>query len=190
MKNFLVTWYGITDFKSSLGFEKSGPILGALADGDYTDVIVLGYTKHDDSISNEEFKFKLNEVSASDDPDELPWDARIGFNLTGGTKLMYAGAMNACRKLGGVPFYVGGKELKITYLNDFAVEELKPITKVESFILLNSNGLGICDYGRTGADDENAIAMTDEMWKARKKINYLYKDIQEMNKDGCCFYKW
>lgn len=69
MKNFLVTWYGITDFKSSLGFEKSGPILGALADGDYTDVIVLGYTKHDDSISNEEFKFKLNEVSASDDPD-------------------------------------------------------------------------------------------------------------------------
>ena len=69
MKNFLVTWYGITDFKSSLGFEKSGPILGALADGDYTDVIVLGYTKHDDSISNEEFKSKLNEVSASDDPD-------------------------------------------------------------------------------------------------------------------------
>ena len=59
MKNFLVTWYGITDFKSSLGFEKSGPILGALADGDYTDVIVLGYTKHDDSISNEEFKFKI-----------------------------------------------------------------------------------------------------------------------------------
>ena len=39
MKDYLVTWYGITDFRSSLGFEKSGPILGALADGTYTDVM-------------------------------------------------------------------------------------------------------------------------------------------------------
>ena len=69
MKNYLVTWYGITDFKSSLGFEKSGPVLGALIDGDYTDVIVLGYTKHDDSISNDEFEFKLNESKDSEDPD-------------------------------------------------------------------------------------------------------------------------
>ena len=61
MKNYLVTWYGITDFKSSLGFETSGPILGALTDGDYTDIIVLGYTKHDDSISDEEFALKLKE---------------------------------------------------------------------------------------------------------------------------------
>jgi hypothetical protein len=398
MKNFLVTWYGITDFKSSLGFEKSGPILGALTDGDYTDVIVLGYTKHDDSISSEEFKSKLKEARDSEEPDAkfkftyeyancsaahkhfinfiegkisemgktvsvglisvslselndsegiysaavqalqyisdqkiecrvsiflspgtplmafswalaafkfpglskrliassdprkppvpimppkewlawnskqnpnpkdenkadsydviytlfgeqripallgvnhfdckkhvfvssgsfdaecmkqflpegcefsqikadpynpsdvfdkiiqdtagLAWDARIGFNLTGGTKLMYAGAMNACRKLGGVPFYVGGKELKITYLNDFMTEDLKPIKKVESFILLNSNGLRIGDYGRSGADDEDSIAMTDEMWKARNKINYLYKDIQEIKKRDCYY---
>ena len=398
MKNYLVTWYGITDFRSSLGFEKSGPVLGALTDGDYTDVIVLGYTKHDDSISYDEFISKLEEVKASDeqeakfkftyeyancsaahkhfikyierqiaemgkkvsvglipvclselndsegiysaavqalqhisnlqiecrvsiflspgtplmafswalaafkfpglskrliassDPRKPPvpvmppkewlawnskqnpnpkddnktdtydviytlfgeqripallgvnhfnckkhvfissgnydaecmkqflsegceyaqikanpydpsdvfekiindaadsaWDARIGFNLTGGTKLMYAGAMNACRKLGGVPFYVGGKELKITYLNDFEFEDLKPIDKVASFILLNSNGLGICDHGRTGADDKDSIEMTNEMWKARKKINYLYKDIQEMNKRECYY---
>lgn len=70
MKNFLVTWYGITDFRSSLGFEKSGPILGALADGTYTDVIVLGYTKYDDCISNKEFSSKLKEVQNSDDSDE------------------------------------------------------------------------------------------------------------------------
>ena len=398
MKNYLVTWYGITDFRSSLGFEKSGPVLGALADGDYTDVIVLGYTKHDDSISREDFVSKLKDVQASEDADskftftyeyanctaahkhfikyiegkvaemgktvsvglipvnlselndsegiyyaavqalqhivdlheecrvsiflspgtplmafswalaafkfpglskrliassdprkppvsvmppkewlawnskqnpnpkdekkaesydviytlfgeqripallgvnhfnckkhvfvssgnfdaecmkqfipegcefaqlkaapynpsdvfekiiadtsELPWDARIGFNLTGGTKLMYAGAINACRKLGGVPFYVGGKELKITYLNDFETENLKPIEKVESFILLNSNGLGICDQGRTGADDEDSIGMTEEMWKVREKLNYVYKDIQEMNKRECFY---
>lgn len=398
MKKYLVTWYGITDFRSSLGFEKSGPIVGALADGDYTDVIVLGYTKHDDSISNEDFALKLEEVKASDDSEskfrftyeyancsaahkhfikfiegkiaemgktisvglipvilsdlndsegiysatvqslqyisnlqvecrvsiflspgtplmafswalaafkfpglskrliassdprkppvtvlppkewlawnskqnpnpkdenkadtydviytlfgeqripallgvnhfnckkhvfissgnydaecmkrflpegcefsqikadpynpsdvfekiisdtaDLTWDARIGFNLTGGTKLMYAGAMNACRKLGGVPFYVGGNELKITYLNDFETDNLKPVKKVESFILLNSNGLGICNYGRSESDDKDSIEMTNKMWKARRKINYLYKAIQEMNSRECYY---
>jgi hypothetical protein len=31
MKKFLLTWYGITDFRASLGFENTdGPIAGAL----------------------------------------------------------------------------------------------------------------------------------------------------------------
>jgi len=54
MKKYLLTWYGITDLRASLGFEKSdGPVLGALKSGDYTDVIILGYTnssKQDPSI--------------------------------------------------------------------------------------------------------------------------------------------
>lgn len=397
MKDYLVTWYGITDFRSSLGFEKSGPILGALSDGFYTDVIVLGYSKQDDCISEVEFESKLKEAQnsensedkikftyeyanctvahkhfirflgdkivemgktisigfipitlsqlndsegiysaavqalqaiadlkddsrvsiflspgtplmafswalaafkfpsipkrliASSDPRKPPmailppkewmeWNAkqnpnpkhqnnndydviytllgeqrvpaflginqfssqkyvfvtsgnfnarcmkdfipensefgeirvdafspkdifekilkdslqypsnsRIGFNLTGGTKLMYAGAINACRKLGGVPFYVGGKDLTLVYLNDFETEPLKPIEKVDSFILLNSNGLGISDHGRTGADEEGSIDMTNEMWKSREYINRLYYDVQQM-KYKKCFY--
>lgn len=397
MKDYLVTWYGITDFRSSLGFEKSGPILGALADGFYSDVIVLGYTKPEDNISESEFESRLKEVQASDNNEEkfkftydyanctaahkhfirflqdkvleleknisigflpvtlselndsegiycaavqslqsiadlrddsrvsiflspgtplmafswalaafkfpsipkrliassdprkppvpimppkewMEWNAkqnpapknqtenhfdviytlfgeqripaflgvnhfscdkhvfvtsgnydaqcmrkflpegvefgelkadayspkevfekiiqdaqqysnnpRIGFNLTGGTKLMYAGAINACRKLGGVPFYVGGKDLTIVYLNDFETEPLKPIQKVDSFILLNSNGLGISDQGRTGADEEDSINMTDEMWKAKDHINKLYYDVQQMKRRECYY---
>lgn len=397
MKDYLVTWYGITDFRSSLGFEKSGPILGALADGFYSDVIVLGYTKPEDNISESEFESRLKEVQASDNNEEkfkftydyanctaahkhfirflqdkvleleknisigflpvtlselndsegiycaavqslqsiadlrddsrvsiflspgtplmafswalaafkfpsipkrliassdprkppvpimppkewMEWNAkqnpapknqtenhfdviytlfgeqripaflgvnhfscdkhvfvtsgnydaqcmrnflpegvefgelkadayspkevfekiiqdaqqysnnpRIGFNLTGGTKLMYAGAINACRKLGGVPFYVGGKDLTIVYLNDFETEPLKLIQKVDSFILLNSNGLGISDQGRTGADEEDSINMTDEMWKAKDHINKLYYDVQQMKRRECYY---
>lgn len=397
MKDYLVTWYGITDFRSSLGFEKSGPILGALADGFYSDVIVLGYTKPEDNISESEFESRLKEVQSSDNNEEkfkftydyanctaahkhfirflqdkvleleknisigflpvtlselndsegiycaavqslqsiadlrddsrvsiflspgtplmafswalaafkfpsipkrliassdprkppvpimppkewMEWNAkqnpapknqtenhfdviytlfgeqripaflgvnhfscdkhvfvtsgnydaqcmrkflpegvefgelkadayspkevfekiiqdaqqysnnpRIGFNLTGGTKLMYAGAINACRKLGGVPFYVGGKDLTIVYLNDFETEPLKPIQKVDSFILLNSNGLGISDQGRTGADEEDSINMTDEMWKAKDHINKLYYDVQQMKRRECYY---
>lgn len=395
MKDYLVTWYGITDFRSSLGFEKSGPILGALADGNYTDVIVLGYSKQDDCISEAEFESRLEEVQNSETPEDkfkftyeyancaaahkhfikflgnkivemgktisigfipitlsqlndsegiysaavqalqsisdltgdrrvsiflspgtplmafswalaafkfpsipkrliassdprkppmaimppkewMEWNAkqnpidqkdnnydviytlfgeqripallginqfsskkyvfitsgnynaqcmkdflptgaefseirvdafspkdifeeilrdaqqyssnsRIGFNLTGGTKLMYAGAINACRKLGGVPFYVGGKDLTLVYLNDFKTEALKPIEKVDSFILLNSNGLGISNHGRTGADDVDSIDMTNEMWKSREHLNKLYFEIQQMQHKDCYY---
>lgn len=397
MKDYLVTWYGITDFRSSLGFEKSGPILGALADGSYTDVVVLGYSKQDDCISEAEFESRLEEVQNSETPEDkfkftyeyancaaahkhfikflgnkivemgktisigfipitlsqlndsegiysasvqalqsisdltgdrrvsiflspgtplmafswalvafkfpsipkrliassdprkppmaimppkewMEWNAkqnpnpidqndnnydviytlfgeqripallginqfsskkyvfitsgnynaqcmkdflptgaefseirvdafspksifeeilrdaqqyssnsRIGFNLTGGTKLMYAGAINACRKLGGVPFYVGGKDLTLVYLNDFKTEALKPIEKVDSFILLNSNGLGISNHGRTGADDADSIDMTNEMWKSRDHLNKLYFKIQQMQHKDCYY---
>jgi len=35
----------------------------------------------------------------------VPAHAKIGFNLTGGTKLMYAGALSACKKINATPFY-------------------------------------------------------------------------------------
>ena len=397
MKEFLLTWYGITDFRSSLGFEKSGPILGAIADGSYTDVIILGYTKHGAGIPEDEFEKELNlmqeiglpdekvkftydcancsaahkhfikfiqsralemgkslsitfipvslsqlndsegiyaasvhalqavsdehkdslvsiflspgtplmafswalaafkfpslkkRLIASSDPrkppvpimppqewlawnskktpilkkegenrfdviytlfgeqripafwgikqfetrkhifitsanydaecmkrflpelcefeqckvnpyspqdvfdkiivhaERLPWDARIGFNLTGGTKLMYAGALNACRKLGGVPFYVGGKNLELVYLDDFTSEPLKPIEKVETFILLNSNGLGISNQGRSDAEDEESKKMTDVMWKSKKRMNRIYFEMEQMEQRKCYF---
>ena len=45
MKNFLLTWYGITDLSAALGLiNEDGPILGALRSGDYSDVLILGYT--------------------------------------------------------------------------------------------------------------------------------------------------
>jgi len=45
MKHYLLTWYGITDLKASLGLEETdGPILGALKTGNYTDIVILAYT--------------------------------------------------------------------------------------------------------------------------------------------------
>ncbi len=45
MRCFLLTWYGITDFRAALGFEESGgPVLGALATREYTHVLILAYT--------------------------------------------------------------------------------------------------------------------------------------------------
>lgn len=41
----LLTWYGITDIRASMGFEYQGPILGALKTGKFDEIHVLAYTK-------------------------------------------------------------------------------------------------------------------------------------------------
>lgn len=45
MKNYLLTWYGITDIRSAMGFEQQGPILGALKTKQFDAVHILAYTK-------------------------------------------------------------------------------------------------------------------------------------------------
>lgn len=53
MKRFLLTWYGITDFRASLGFENTdGPIARAIEGASYSDIVILGYTRADND-SNE-----------------------------------------------------------------------------------------------------------------------------------------
>ncbi len=49
MRELLLTWYGITDLRASLGFDAGdGPIVGALKAHPYTGVVVLGYVKPED----------------------------------------------------------------------------------------------------------------------------------------------
>jgi len=61
MKKILVTWYGITDLKASLGIEYSnGPILSALLADNYTDILILGYTNSEKNQTlNGDFKNEL-----------------------------------------------------------------------------------------------------------------------------------
>ena len=45
LKHFLLTWYGLTDLRASMGLDESeGPVLSALRTGDYSDVVILAYT--------------------------------------------------------------------------------------------------------------------------------------------------
>lgn len=54
MKKILMTWYGITDLKASLGLEYSqGPILSALLAEEYSDVLILGYTNNEKNLIDE-----------------------------------------------------------------------------------------------------------------------------------------
>jgi hypothetical protein len=118
---------------------------------------------------------------------KMPSDTRVGFNLTGGTKLMYAGALAACRKVNATPFYFNSRNNQIIYLNDFISDDAKLIPSVEIFIKLNGKDLKISKSGRweklPGIGSSERKSLTYELWNARFKISRLYKDLLNYNNE-------
>jgi len=116
---------------------------------------------------------------------QMPADANIGFNLTGGTKLMYAGALAACRKVNATPFYFNSRNNQVVYLNDFKSVETKLIPSIETFIQLNGNNLFISKAGHwadiPGIESQDRKSLTNELWQARSKISRLYGELSRYN---------
>jgi hypothetical protein len=116
---------------------------------------------------------------------KMPADAKVGFNLTGGTKLMYAGALAACRKVNATPFYFNSRNNQVVYLNDFKTVETKLIPSVETFIQLNGNNLFVSKAGHwadiPGIESSDRKSLTNELWQARCKILRLYRELSRYN---------
>jgi len=115
--------------------------------------------------------------------DQMPEATRIGFNLTGGTKLMYAGALAACRKINATPFYFNSQNNKVIYLNDFTSIDTKLIQSVDTFIQLNCNHLFISKDGYwddiPGIKSSERKNLTNELWSVRSKISKHYKELSQ-----------
>jgi hypothetical protein len=113
--------------------------------------------------------------------EKLPPKQKVGFNLTGGTKLMYAGAMAACKKINAIPFYFDGRHDKVIFLEDFKTEETKKIYSVETFLKLHANDLKISKpgYWENIFDIKNPQRkeLTLLLWKFKSKISKLYWKI-------------
>jgi hypothetical protein len=102
---------------------------------------------------------------------------RIGFNLTGGTKLMFAGAIAACRKIGGVPFYFEIRDQSLIYLHDYTTAPIKGIDNVDKFFQLN--GFTVVKQGRWDHSEikKRRVPLTKKLWDERKAIAQLYGQI-------------
>ena len=115
----------------------------------------------------------------------MPSNIRIGFNLTGGTKLMYAGALSACRKVNATPFYFNSRNNQVIYLNDFKHVDTKLIPSVETFIKLNGNNLLISKSGHwndiPGINDPSRRELTKKLWVQRSTLAGLYQKIAPFN---------
>jgi hypothetical protein len=117
--------------------------------------------------------------------EDMSADIRIGFNLTGGTKLMYAGALAACRNVNATPFYFNSRNNMVVFLNDFKTVDTKLIPSVETFFKLNGNNLFISKPGNwddiRGIQSNDRKNLTNELWQARSKIRRLYKELIRYN---------
>ncbi|MGI2014865.1 Card1-like endonuclease domain-containing protein [Shewanella oncorhynchi] len=111
---------------------------------------------------------------------KMPADAKIGFNLTGGTKLMYAGALAACRKVNATPFYFDFSKKQVINLNSFTKSDIVLINSVETFLKLNGDGLTISKFGLTEQDISPEIFMASRIiWDNRKLIVSKYRELKD-----------
>lgn len=133
-----------------------------------------------------------------------PATAKIGFNLTGGTKLMYAGAMAACRKVNGTPFYFSQQNNCVIDLVTFEKTPIKAITSVETFLRLNGRDVKVSNKGEWEHVPDIHIMgrkeLTEFLWKNKSDVADIYRSISEMTdaksvsgrdakkkaREGCC----
>ncbi|CAB3910185.1 hypothetical protein LMG26846_04969 [Achromobacter insuavis] len=108
-------------------------------------------------------------------------NARIGINLTGGTKMMFTGALSAARALGAVPFYFDSRNRRVTYVDSHFQETIRPIDSVEDFLLLNGDGLKVAERGVPSALSADRRRLTDMLWKNHTKIARCYRKLREWN---------
>jgi hypothetical protein len=104
----------------------------------------------------------------------IPNGKRVGFNLTGGTKLMFAGAIAACRKIGGAPFYFETKDHNLIFLDDFTTMPMRGVDNLDMFF--HANGFTVVNKGNWADCDirSQRKPLTQKLWEERAGIAQLY----------------
>ena len=111
---------------------------------------------------------------------EMCGSGSIGFNLTGGTKPMFAVAFAACQKLKGIPFYVETTGKTIDFLaGNFEREDLLPNLTIEACVELT--GHRIRDAGEWADDPrrERYRNVTNFLWSHSRALANIYKNLSE-----------
>lgn len=109
----------------------------------------------------------------------LPPTARIAVNVTGGTKLMFAGALAAARAIGAVPYYFDSRNQRVIFVDDFHSEALRPIESVETFLLLHGDGLKLSSAGEAPALSPDRCFLTETLWNKRTRLAGIYQTVRE-----------
>ena len=114
--------------------------------------------------------------------------SRLGFNLTGGTKLMFAGAIAACRKIGGVPFYFETRDHSLIFLHDFSTMPMRGIHDVEQFFALKGFQISRPGKWEENLSRQQRIQLTRRLWIERAAVATLYKQLSNcIPQDGMPF---
>jgi hypothetical protein len=112
----------------------------------------------------------------------MPEGERVGFNLTGGTKLMFAGAQAACRKIGGVPFYFEARDQSLIFLDDFSTMEARGVENIERFVELGGFSVSRRGLWTDNPARERRRELTKVLWHERRLVADLYRDLAAVNR--------
>jgi hypothetical protein len=106
---------------------------------------------------------------------KLPSTARVAVNLTGGTKLMFAGALAACWERGLEPFYFEINDHNIIFIRDGVTIPFIGAKSVADFFVVN--GFDVITNGRWEENPCRAARMevTNELWTTRQTLGRLYQ---------------
>lgn len=99
---------------------------------------------------------------------------KIAFNLTGGTKLMFVGAYNACSKLNAVPYYIDATKRMLFQLDNNTKRSLDAVLKVEDFIKLHISNSNYTIYKRDIHLSNIEKKFLSLMWKNRNDIKRIF----------------
>ena len=108
---------------------------------------------------------------------KLPLGCKIAVNTTGGTKLMFAGALSACWERGLDPFYVEIRKHNVISLRDGSQVPFVGISNVEDFLGAENF---LIDTSGSQNDEIHAIrharlVAAAAVWKHRSVMGALYK---------------
>jgi hypothetical protein len=107
-----------------------------------------------------------------------PSATKIAVNLTGGTKLMFSGALAACWESGLEPFYFEINHHNIIFIRDGVIVPFIGTKSVADVFAVN--GFDVITQGRW---EDNPCRMarvnvTQELWKARQTLGKLYQEVE------------
>lgn len=105
--------------------------------------------------------------------------SKIAVNMTGGTKLMFAGALSACWELGLDPFYFEVRHHNVVFLRDGSQIPFVGISDVEDFVA--ANDFTTVSPGRWDDSREAHLPATEVMWRRRAALRGLYKSREFVN---------
>jgi len=103
-------------------------------------------------------------------------DAKITANLTGGTKLMFAGALAACWAGGIEPFYFEIKNHNVIFIRDGAIVPFIGVKSIAEIFAVN--GFEVITSGMWEDRPCRAarIDVTVKLWGSRKLLGKLYQN--------------
>lgn len=107
---------------------------------------------------------------------KLPAASTVAINLTGGTKLMFAGALAACWERGIEPFYFEINDHNIIFIRDGVTVPFIGARSVTDFFGVNGFDVITPGYWEDSPARAARTDVTEGIWDARRTLGALYQN--------------